>query len=272
MPEIPEIETLRKHLARSVEGKKIAEVEVSRPKTLNTSPELFQQALIAQEICQVQRRAKILVLSLTNTFSFIVHFMLEGFVRFYYKNEIIAKRPSILLGFDNGERLAFFKMNLGYIHLVPTADLAQTPELAALGPEPLSPAFTYDIFNNLLQQHKGMIKPLLIDQKFIAGIGNVYSNEVLFCSQILPTRKSSTLSEEEKQSLYQCIRRILNDAINYGGVYEEKFSSDDTITGGYTPHLQVAYRTGEPCYVCGTPIQTKRVGGRNAFFCPVCQH
>ncbi len=122
-----------------------------------------------------------------------------------------------------------------------------------------------------MSKRKGMIKPLLMDQKFIAGIGNVYSNEILFCSRILPDRKVSQISSVELTKLYHCLQSILRQATAWGGVYDIPFSSADTTTGNYTSHLQVAYRTGEPCTQCGHPIKTKQVGGRNAFYCPKCQ-
>ena len=197
--------------------------------------------------------------------------MLEGYIRLFYAHEAMEGRPSVTLILNTGEQLGLFKLNLGYVHLAYTADLGQIEELTGLGPEPLDDAFTVERFITLLGERKGMIKPLLMDQQFIAGIGNVYSNETLFCAGILPERKIKQITDAEQAKLYTCIRSILQKAVEAGGVYEEKFASDDTLTGSFEPLLQVAYRTGQPCYVCGTLVETKRVGGRNAFFCPICQ-
>jgi len=272
MPEIPEIETVRRHLEQHLLNKTIHGVEVFRDKTLNVPANDFVNTLTGQKVVAVRRRAKIIILSLSNNQSVLFHLMLEGYVRFVYPNEQAPERANVILLLETGERLAFCRMYLGYVHLAPTTALAAMPELEDIGPEPLAEEFTVEVFRELLESRKGsMIKPLLMEQSFIAGIGNVYSNEVLFCSRILPTRKVSTLSAEEAKRLYDCLRNLLAAAVQHGGVYEEKFASDDQLTGGYIPYLQVAYRTGEPCPQCGGSIVTAKVGGRNAFYCPVCQ-
>lgn len=271
MPEIPEIETVRVHLELKTKGKVIEKVTVSRAKALNVPVEEFTGSVTGRQLVDVRRRAKQIIISLSNLHSLVVHFMLEGYVRLFYSGEEVTGNPTIIFTLNSGDQLAFFKLNLGYLHLVPTVNLEAMPELAKLGPEPLSEDFTLENFLGLLAKRKGMIKPLLMDQEFIAGLGNVYSNETLFCSRIMPDRKTSHLNEVERSKLYHCIRDILSQATKLGGVYEEKFASDDKLTGGFEPYLQVAYRTGQPCYGCSHPIETKRVGGRNAFYCPVCQ-
>ena len=271
MPEIPEIETVRTHLEHKVQEQSIVEVIVNREKALNVPAAEFIAVTTGQPIAAIRRRAKQIIISLGNEHSLIVHFMLEGYVRLFYPGEEPAGKPTVMLRLNSGQGLAFFKLNLGYLHLVPTVDLTAMAELDGLGPEPLAADFTLEKFLELLAPRKGMIKPLLLDQAFIAGIGNVYSNEALFCSRIRPERKAAQLTAAERQQLYHCIRDILTQAIRFGGVYEEKFASDDNFTGGFEPYLQVAYRTGQPCTICGRLIETKRVGGRNAFYCPVCQ-
>lgn len=271
MPEIPEIETVRYLLEQQATNKAISRVDIFRSKAINISPEEFVEHLINQTITSVRRRAKILILTLSNDTSVLVHFMLEGFAQLFSPQQEPERNPSVQLTFVSGERLSFFKITLGYIHWVQTQDLVEMDDLADLGPEPLSPDFTLELFTDLLSKRKGMIKPLLMEQKFIAGIGNVYSNEALFCSGILPERKVPTLSAQEINKIYGCLREILQRSIKLGGVYEEKFTSDDKLSGGFAPYLQVAYRAGKACYVCGHQIQIKKVGGRNAFFCPNCQ-
>ena len=271
MPEIPEIETFRRHLEAKVVDKIVDRVIVNREKSLNVPAEEFQAALTGKRIVAARRRAKQIILTFDNGCSIVVHFMLEGYMRLFYVGEELAGKPSVVLVLTSGEQLGLFKLNLGYVHLAYTTDLTKIAELADLGPEPLADSFTMEQFENLLGERKGMIKPLLMDQQFLAGIGNVYSNETLFCAGILPERKVAKITDAEQQRLYQCIREILQEAVEAGGVYEEKFSSDDTLTGGYEPRLKVAYRTGQPCYTCGSLVETKRVGGRNAFYCSVCQ-
>nr|WP_092072490.1 bifunctional DNA-formamidopyrimidine glycosylase/DNA-(apurinic or apyrimidinic site) lyase [Dendrosporobacter quercicolus]NSL48509.1 bifunctional DNA-formamidopyrimidine glycosylase/DNA-(apurinic or apyrimidinic site) lyase [Dendrosporobacter quercicolus DSM 1736]SDM42880.1 DNA-(apurinic or apyrimidinic site) lyase [Dendrosporobacter quercicolus] len=271
MPEIPEIETVRAHLAGKVQGKTILNAVINRAKAINVAPADFLKAVERQQIMSVRRRAKQLIIGLANDQSLVIHFMLEGFMRLFYRNEAVEGQPSVMLELDTGAKLACYKLNLGYIHLVNTTDFSLMPELEGLGPEPLEAAFALTDFLALILRRKGMIKPLLMDQRFIAGIGNVYSNEILFCSRLLPTRKAAGLSGQEKTELFGCMKALLQQAVELGGVYEKKFSSDDGLTGGFQPFLQVAYRTGQPCNVCGAAIETSRVGGRNAFYCPVCQ-
>ncbi|WP_425060497.1 Formamidopyrimidine-DNA glycosylase [Sporomusa carbonis] len=271
MPEIPEIETVRYHLETKTKGKIIERVTVNRERSLNMPVRDFADLVTGQQIMNIRRRAKQIIIGLANEHSLVAHFMLEGYVRMFYYGEELIGRPSVLFSLNSGEELAFFKLNLGYIHLVPTTRLDAIPELAGLGPEPLDEGFTLDKFFELLAGRKGMIKPLLMDQEFIAGIGNVYSNETLFGSRIMPVRKVTQLADAERIKLYHCMRDILTKATQLGGVYEEKFASDDMLTGGFEQYLQVAYRTGQPCYVCGHLIETRKVAGRNAFYCPVCQ-
>lgn len=271
MPEIPEIETLRYQLQNKVVGKKITNAVVNRAKATNVTAAKLTSVLAGQQVISARRRAKQIILSFSNYSSLVTHLMLEGYLRLFYAGEEMDRRPSLLLQFESGEQLGFFKITLGYVHLVNTDNLSEIKELADLGPEPLDPDFTVSHFRQLLAKRKGMIKPLLMDQAFMAGIGNVYSNEILFCSRIRPDRKVKDISALEQERIFDCMKDILERAVKLGGVYEEKFAADDDLTGGFEPHLQVTYRADKPCYVCGGKIVTKRVGGRNAFYCPICQ-
>lgn len=272
LPEIPEIETVCTHLRDSVLNSSITGITINRAKCLNIASEPFISLVSGQSISAVGRRAKIILLTLSNQHTITIHFMLEGYVQLLKSDDPDLSHASVALSLSTDKTLAFFKINLGYIHLFPTTDWRTIDDVSNIGPEPLSEDFTASHFLALLRTRKGMIKPLLMDQKLIAGIGNVYSNEVLFCSRILPTRKVKEMTDEELSRIYHCLRSILNQSICHGGVYDRKYSQNDTLTGGYVPYLKVAYRTNEPCYECGLPIQTQRVGGRNAFYCSNCQH
>lgn len=270
MPEIPEIETMCRHLRHAFNGRTIAAVIVKREKSLNVPAMEFTSVVTGQQVISVDRRAKVILIRLW-THTLTIHLMLEGYVKLLSNCNEQLNQCSAAFQLDNGMSVAFFRLNLGYLHLFTTTDYTQIDDLAHIGPEPLSVEFTLSAFLTRIQSRKGMIKPLLLDQQFLAGIGNVYSNEILFCSRILPERKVAQMETEDLHRIYNCMQRILHQAIELGGVYDIPFSSSDTITGQYTPYLQVAYRTDEPCYVCGHLIQTKRVGGRNAFYCPQCQ-
>lgn len=272
MPEIPEIETVCHHLRNSALATTITGMTINRSKNLNMDPDEFIRLVSGQTIIAVGRRAKIILLTLSNQHTITIHFMLEGYVQLLEDDDPALRQASAIFYLASGKVLTLFKINLGYIHLFPTVDWQEIEDVNQLGPEPLSAEFTISQFLELFKTRKGMIKPLLMDQKLIAGIGNVYSNEVLFCSRILPTRKVKDMNNEELSAVYHCLRKLLSQAIQLGGVYDIPYSQADQHTGGYLAHLKVAYRTGKPCFKCSEPIQTQRVGGRNAFYCPKCQH
>ncbi|MZP30434.1 bifunctional DNA-formamidopyrimidine glycosylase/DNA-(apurinic or apyrimidinic site) lyase [Heliobacterium undosum] len=271
MPELPEIETVRRHLEKQVVGKAIQDVAVGRPKTLNVAPDAFAQALTGRSFQGAERRGKVIRLRLPGGLSLLFHFMIDGYLRFFSPDEAAPEGANVTLRFDTGETLAFYRMHLGYVQLFADAEVEGNPDYAGLGQDPLDSSFDLEAWMRLLSARRGMIKPLLMDQKVIAGIGNVYSNEALFCSRILPARKLPTLSDTEKERLYHCLRTILAESVRLGGVSEDPFQTGDTFTGGYTSRLQVYDRAGQPCFSCSGLIETDRVGGRNAFFCPRCQ-
>lgn len=277
MPEIPEIETVRRLLHQHTTGKTVAEIAVEREKTLNVSSAELTNHLHHATVQDVLRRGKIIIMQFTSPEHstspvwLLFHFMLDGYLKFLLPTEEMEKNYQLMLQFTTGERLYFCKMYLGYIHLETTPSLEQVPEIAELGPDPLAPEFSAANFFALLHKRRTMIKPLLMDQNFLAGIGNTYSNEGLFLAGILPKRKANSLSEAESSKLHHELRAVLQRSIELGGVNDMTFSTADRLTGGFIPELKVSYREGQPCYVCGTPIAFLKVNGRNAFFCPVCQ-
>lgn len=272
MPEIPEIETIRRQLEAHLSGKLITQVEVLREKTFNVPTEEVIGTLLDSTVTTVLRRGKILILQFDRPVTLIFHFMLEGYLQFLYPDEKMEKGYQFMLKFSTGEHLYFCKMYLGYIHIEKTAEIASVPEIAELGPDPLSPDFTYEMFHSRTTGRKKMIKPLLMEQDFLAGIGNTYSNEGLFLAGILPDRKANRLQPGETERLYHSLRDVMGRSIALGGVNDVPFSSDDRRTGGFIPELKVSYREGEPCCLCGSPIAFEKINGRNAFFCRVCQH
>lgn len=272
MPEIPEIETIRRQLERYIVGKLITRVEVLREKTFNVPTDEVIEALLDATVTQVLRRGKILVLQFDRPISLVFHFMLEGYLKFLYPDEEMDKNYQLMLRFSTGEHLYFCKMYLGYIHVENTTEITSIPEIAELGPDPLAREYTYAMFHTQISSRKKMVKPLLMDQDFLAGIGNTYSNEGLFLAGILPDRKANQLQPIETERLYYSLRDVMEHSIALGGVNDVPIASDDQLTGGFIPELRVSYREGEPCYVCGTPIAFEKVNGRNAFFCRVCQH
>lgn len=271
MPEIPEVETFIKHLKNLCLNQAISKVEILRPESVNLSAEELKDRVINAQLVDVTRRAKFLIIHLENQASLLIHFMIEGYPHFLRQGEELTKTAQVILGFASGERLVFCRLQLGYLNWQPTWDLQQMPELAGLGPEPLDPAFTPEELAAKLRSRKGMIKPLLKNQQFIAGIGGAYSDECCFAGGIRPDRRASSLTGDEAYNLHRGIRQILREAIYYGGIFDQPFFAGDTFTGGYDIRLKVAYREGQPCPNCGGLVASLRISGKKSYYCPQCQ-
>jgi formamidopyrimidine-DNA glycosylase len=290
MPEIPEMELYKRNLNSTIQGKRISEIWVYRSKSINYEPEVFQKQLTHTMITSVDRMGKYLIFNLSNELKLLAHMMLDG--RLYYltrKNSLLERsdfedaddlrkkvaglsgKPSVVIEFEEGSLLFFCRLTLGYLRLYSEKELE--PILSELGPDPLKPGFRGDEFSQLLGKasQRGRIKPWLMQQKNISGVGNAYSNESLFGAGILPTRIIETISPSDRLKLFGALREVLEESIRCGGDMEEPFTPDDHFTGGFNPHFQVYERAGKPCVRCGTPIIKEEIGGRNAFYCPQCQ-
>ncbi len=296
MPEIPEVELYKDNLSQTIVNKFIHQVMVYREKSINLPIADFNRALTNARIIEIQRRGKYIIIVLDQGY-LLAHMMLDG--RLFYlspqtreaynipigeldsqtfadsaifKERIPALpgKPSVLVVLNDGSLLFFCQLTLGYLHYLDKHGLEQ--HLSKLGREPLDPSFQVVDFKRLLQGKRGMIKPWLMDQKNLAGIGNAYSNEALFKARILPTRQIRDLSESEIEKLYYELQNVLRESIAKGGDMEEPFSPDDQKTGGFNPFFAVYDRENEPCPVCSEMLHRKEVGGRNAFYCVNCQH
>lgn len=279
MPEIPEMENYKNHLLQSVLNKPIYTAKVHRPRSINVDEEVFLNYLSGRRFTEVKRRAKYLIFEIEKGLYLIAHLMLDGRLYFQPGGEVkpgqvfpigLPGKPYVEIAFEDNSILYFCDLRLGYLHLVDKEVLRGI--IQGLGLEPLGLEYNWNNFNKVMSKRRGMVKPLLMNQKVIAGIGNAYSNEILFASRILPDRVVPSLSEEEMQNLYQSIPRILNEALAKGGYIEEPFAPWDKVSGGAIPFFKVYDRAKEPCYICGTALMSREVGGRNAFYCPICQN
>lgn len=267
MPEIPEMETYREMLTRTVVDKPIAGVTVERPRSINLPVEEFVSALVGKSVESITRRAKYLIFRLSGGLFMLSHLMLDG--RLYYGPGKLPGKPHVVINFSDLNSLFFCEFRLGYLHLLTPEALAA--ETAGLGVEPLSPDFTWETFRELLLGRRGAVKPLLMEQKIIAGIGNAYSNEILFAAGILPGRTVPSINENTMRDLWQVIPQVLHEGIRNGGYIEEPYAQWDKLSGGQIPHFMVYDRNGQPCKVCGTVIQSSKLSGRWTYYCPACQ-
>ncbi len=265
MPELPEVETIVRRLREPLIGRAFTGVHVGWERTVGTPVEELKRRLPGQRIEGIRRRGKYLVFRLSGGDSLIVHLKMTGDLEVLPVTDPPRRHDRLVFDLDNGRQLRFRDpRKFGRVYL--TDDPAQV--LGRLGPEPLDAAFTEEDFLALFNRRSARIKSLLLNQEFIAGLGNIYADEALFLAGIHPGRRADTLREEEKRRLYRAIRQVLHVAIEHGG----SSLADEAYRGGrYQERFWVYGRAGRPCPACGAPIQRIRLSQRSAHFCPNCQ-
>jgi len=265
MPELPEVETIKRDLEKVIVGKKIIEVCVYNSKVIREpSLQKFKQGLSGVRINKVLRSAKVLILELSNAQSLVIHLRMTG--QLVYPGHGKSARVSFRL--SNGKSLDFNDQRLfGELRLL--EDWRKLKFIQNLGPEPKS--LTLGKFKDMLAVKKTKIKPLLMDQKFISGIGNLYAVEILFRAKINPERKAGGLLNREKELLFNSMQDILSEAISYGGSSVDDYVRLSGEKGKYIKYHKVYGREGKPCFICKTLIKRNLLGGRGTYFCPKCQ-
>ncbi len=270
MPELPEVETIRNKFRLgtneipSLIGKRVTGVELLWERTLETpSAQDFTHRIVEQKFTDVGRRGKYLLLHLENN-TLVIHLRMSGDLWYERVDDLTAPHHRLLILLDNGHRLAFNDTRkFGRVWLVEDTQSL----LSHLGPEPLEKNFTPLDFHQRLRKYRRQLKPLLLDQSFVAGIGNIYADEALHLSKLHPLKQSNTLSIEEAKLLLENIRSVLKEGIRRNGA-----SIDWVYRGGdFQNYFQVYQRTGEPCFQCETPIERITVGQRGTHLCPQCQ-
>lgn len=271
MPELPEVETIARALrlggrgAASILGEVVSSADVLWPRTLATpdDPTALTPRLAGQVVTAIERRGKYLVLQLSTT-ALLFHLRMSGDLHVEPANQPLAPHDRFILGFLSGRRLVFNDARkFGRVWLV--GDPAEV--VAGLGPEPFDAQLTPIRFSEMLHRRTRQLKPLLLDQSFLAGLGNIYADEALFAARLHPLRLASSLTPEEGRVLLDSIRAVLQSGIDRQG------SSIDWVYrgGDFQNYFTVYQRTGSACPRCGTPIQRTVVGQRGTHFCPNCQ-
>jgi len=270
MPELPEVETFVRILGEgypdnpSIVGREVVDARVLWARTLAMpDPGTFQSRIVGQRIERIGRRGKFLRLSLSQD-ELLIHLRMSGDLLVEPSDSPLAVHHRLILELDDGRRLAFNDTRkFGRVWL--TDDPQQV--LGELGPEPLDPNFTGQDFYQALHSRRRQLKPLLLDQHFIAGLGNIYSDEALHRSKLHPLHQSDQLSESQSRDLLDSIRIVLKEGIRRNGT-----SIDWVYRGGdFQNYLRAYGRTGLPCPTCGTPIVRLIVGQRSTHVCPNCQ-
>jgi len=264
MPELPEVETIARGLQDEIVGRSLSEAQVFWAKTAIPNPSYFKKHLVGQKILAVQRRAKYLDIVLEDGWHLIIHLRMSGRLLVQAQTQDPDSHIRAAFSLGDGRSLRFKDTRkFGRVWL------SQQPQniFKGLGPEPLDPQFGAQQFANLFKGRKGNIKALLLNQKIIAGVGNIYADESCFGAGIRPDSKMQGLKPTQLERLYHSLVHVLNLGINYKGA-----SFDSVYVGGeFQNFFNVYGRAGEPCRQCKTPIQKTITAGRGTHFCPKCQ-
>ena len=264
MPELPEVETIARKLRPELVGRTILSADLRWSRTLATpSPQKFAEQIKGQKITAVSRRAKYLILSLS-TFQLLIHLRMSGDLHIKDSAKQAGKHDRLIIKLTNNKSLAFNDTRkFGRVWLL--ADPAEI--LNKLGPEPLSKEFTPQWLHAALHKKHRQLKPLLLDQTFLAGLGNIYTDEALNIAKLHPKRESSSVTARQAERLHEAIRRVLNEGIRRNGA-----SIDWVYRGGeFQNYFRVYDREGKPCQNCGATIERILVGQRSTHYCPRCQ-
>jgi formamidopyrimidine-DNA glycosylase len=265
MPELPEVETVKRELEKTILGKRITEVCVHNPGVIRQpSVDKFKKGLVGLAVKDILRRAKVLILELSNGKSLVIHLKMTG--QLIYPGNGKTSRVSFRL--SDGKTLDFNDQRL-FAELRLLDDWRALKFIQGLGPEPFD--LSLGRFKDMLASRKTKIKPLLMDQTFISGIGNLYAAEALFRARIHPERPAWSLCDKEKEILFSQIKDTLSEAIKYKGSSVDQYVQLSGEPGDYVKHHKVYGREGKPCFVCKTPIKRIALGGRGTYFCAKCQ-
>ncbi|TLS39148.1 DNA-formamidopyrimidine glycosylase [Pseudalkalibacillus caeni] len=273
MPELPEVETVRRTLQNLVVGKKIADVKVHWPKIvkLPDDTEEFRMRLVGQTIHDIQRRGKFLKFILD--FDVLVsHLRMEGRYVLADQTDDYDKHTHVFFTFTDGTELRYRDVRkFGTMHVFPRGEEEKHLPLSQLGFEPLSDEFTAEILAEKVRKTKRKIKVALLDQTHIVGLGNIYVDEALFKAKIHPEKIADQLSEEEISLLHKAIIGTLSEAVEQGGSTIRSYVNGQGQMGMFQQSLYVYGRNKEACRICGSEIEKNVVGGRGTHYCPDCQ-
>jgi len=280
MPELPEVETVRRGLSPAMQGKQIERLEVNRPDLRFPFPDRFRDRVEGARITLLGRRAKFLVTELSTGEALIMHLGMSG--RFTVNSDAMADfhhdpgtnpaHDHVIFHMQGGATVTYNDpRRFGFMELWPTDQLASYPRLEHLGPEPLSNGFSSAYLNEALQGKSTPIKAALLDQAVIAGLGNIYVCEALFRSGISPRRKAQSVAGKRVERLAPAINDVIAEAIAAGGSSISDFASASGELGYFQKHFHVYDREGAPCDMCGAEIKRIVQSGRSTFFCGTCQ-
>lgn len=287
MPELPEVETIRRQLERFVPGSRIAQVTVRLPKMIKLPLSTFRRRLVGSTIRRFRRRAKLLLIELSSGWTMVVHLKMSGQLIWRRRrgrlvvgghpipggvDELPNKYSHVIFATNRGTLFFNDQRQFGFVKLVKTNALEWWLEAQGYGPEPLSRDFTTELFRRILRQHpRKRLKPALLDQRVVAGVGNIYADEACFYARLKPTRRVGGLNIFDCTALYRGLRRALELGVREQGTTLRFFRTPTGRPGRMRSLLKVYGRDGERCYRCGGTVRKTTLASRGTHFCPSCQ-
>lgn len=279
MPELPEVETIRRQLNELVIGKRIKELEITDPKLKKLFSDEILGKIKGLKILAVERQAKVLILKLDKEQLLAFHLKMTGRVIYQssdFRKTKTDKLPNkytrAIFNLGNENYLYFQDLRrFGWIKYFKNKTIDESFLKERIGIEPISKSFTANHFQTILKKSQKPIKVFLLDQAKIGGIGNIYANEALYLAKINPATRSGELTEAQIINLKAAIIEVLNKGIKYGGASDSDYLDAYGLKGSYQDHFLIYQKHGQKCIKCGTVIQRVKIGGRGTFFCPNCQ-
>lgn len=273
MPEMPEVEIIRRYLDTQVAGKKIIHLTILLPRMIKwPDVEGFRALVTGRTIKGMNRRGKYLLMELDNASKVVFHLRMTGRLVYEPAGDTTDHHARVIFHLQDGASLVYGDTRtLGTIHGLKPQELGMLKGLVEMGPEPLSAEFTAEYLYRTASQRKVAIKSFLLNQKYIGGIGNIYADEALFLAGIHPLRPANSLTQTECGKLWESVNKVIADGIADGGTTFRDYQNGEGGKGSHQEHLYVYGRKGEQCRICGAPIERVTVGGRGTHFCPHCQ-
>lgn len=273
MPELPEVETVKRTLAPRIEGLKIKKCSVYYEGSIKThSSDTFRKEIEGAVIKKIERRGKFLKFFLNTGKILLIHLRMTGNLILATEDDPVTKHTHIIFYLDGGLQLRFIDIRkFGTIYLLLPEELDRVHGYAILGPEPLGSDFTLEYFKEKVKKRDKNIKTLLLDQDVVAGIGNIYADEILHAARINPSRRARSLNDDELKKLYDSIKKELTKGIANKGTSFRNYVDGEGSRGNNQDFLHVYKKEGTNCSRCGTTIVREKLGGRGCRYCPGCQ-
>lgn len=287
MPELPEVETVRRGLALLLPHRVVSHVEIREsPKSFPNDPAMVEEFLIGATVREVRRRAKVLMIDFDTQYSLVIHLKMTG--QLVYRGDEVfgAGHPSdslvgvlpdrstrVVMGFEDGSRLFFNdQRKFGWMKLFPTVEVPEIDFMKRVGPEPLEKSFTADVFiPRMRRRNNTTVKAAILDQTVLAGVGNIYADESVWGANIHPAARVKDLSDEQLALLLDEIKHVMSLAIEKGGSTDRNYVNAEGKRGSYIDFARVFRREGLECPRCHAIIQKIKVAGRGTHLCPQCQ-